>query len=176
MWAVAKRSTRSIGLGGCPDRGRENQVVAPNIQHNGAQVIDCSGWSSCPASWTPIGTCGRDCCETSAPTISSSTTSTRSCFGFAPKLTPDDVYLGNLITALSAMNAGITTILDWSHINTTPQHAGVAIRALRDGGIRAVYAYGPNFGVPPWYDNLDRPIRATSTASGTSISPPPTSC
>jgi cytosine/adenosine deaminase-related metal-dependent hydrolase len=73
-------------------------------------------------------------------------------FGFAPQLTPEEVYLGNLVTALSALNAGITTIFDWSHIATTPAHTDAAIAALREARIRAVYGYGPNFGLPtPWY-------------------------
>jgi cytosine/adenosine deaminase-related metal-dependent hydrolase len=79
-------------------------------------------------------------------------------FGFAPRMTPEDVHLGNLITALSAMNAGITCILDWSHIGTSPAHTDAAIQGLRDAGMRAVYAYGPNFGVKPaWYEDPRSP-------------------
>jgi 5-methylthioadenosine/S-adenosylhomocysteine deaminase len=75
-------------------------------------------------------------------------------FGFAPKMTPEDIYLGNLITALSAMNSGITSMLDWSHIATSPQHTDAAIQGLRTANIRAVYGYGPNFGLKPaWFEN-----------------------
>lgn len=74
-------------------------------------------------------------------------------FGHALKMTPDDVYLGDTVSALSAMNSGITTILDWSHIANTPAHTEAAIHALQDAKIRAVYGYGPSFGLnPPWYD------------------------
>lgn len=79
-------------------------------------------------------------------------------FGFAPRMTPQDVRTGNLVSALSAINAGITCILDWSHIGTTPAHSDAAIDGLRAAGIRAVYAYGPNFGVQPaWFENPDSP-------------------
>jgi len=79
-------------------------------------------------------------------------------FGFAPVMRPDEVYLGNLVAALSAMNAGITTLLDWSHIATTPEHTDAAIQALRDAKVRAVYGYGPNFGLaPPWFENPNQP-------------------
>ena len=44
--------------------------------------------------------------------------------------------------ALEALNAGITTMLDWSHISRTPEHADAAIKGLRDSGIRAVYSHG----------------------------------
>jgi cytosine/adenosine deaminase-related metal-dependent hydrolase len=55
---------------------------------------------------------------------------------------PEDVYVGDLLSAWGAMNAGITTLLDWSHISNTPEHSDAAIRGLRESGIRAVYAYG----------------------------------
>jgi cytosine/adenosine deaminase-related metal-dependent hydrolase len=43
---------------------------------------------------------------------------------------------------LGAINAGITTLLDWSHIGNGPEHTDAAIEGLRESGIRAVYAYG----------------------------------
>lgn len=61
---------------------------------------------------------------------------------FAPLYTPQDVYAANLAGALECLNAGITTLVDWSHINNTPEHPDAAIRALAESGIRAQYAYG----------------------------------
>ena len=55
---------------------------------------------------------------------------------------PEDVRIGDLVSALGAINAGVTTLLDWSHIGNSPQHTDAAIEALRESGIRAVYAYG----------------------------------
>lgn len=55
---------------------------------------------------------------------------------------PEDVYAGDLLSAWGALNAGITTLLDWSHVSNTPEHSEAAIRGLRDSGIRAVYAFG----------------------------------
>ena len=60
----------------------------------------------------------------------------------APGYRPEDVYAGNRVSALGAIDAGITTLLDWSHISNTPAHSDAAIAALRDTGIRAVYAFG----------------------------------
>lgn len=60
----------------------------------------------------------------------------------APAFRPDDVYASNLAGALECLNAGITTLVDWSHINNTPQHPDAAIRGLQEAGIRAQYAYG----------------------------------
>mgnify|MGYP006144757639 CR=1 FL=1 len=61
---------------------------------------------------------------------------------FAPHYRPDDVYAGNLWGSLECINAGITTLVDWSHINNTPEHPDAAVTALREVGIRAQYAYG----------------------------------
>jgi 5-methylthioadenosine/S-adenosylhomocysteine deaminase len=61
---------------------------------------------------------------------------------FAPLYRPEDVYASNLAGALECVNAGITTLVDWSHINNTPEHPDAAIRGLDEAGIRAQYAYG----------------------------------
>lgn len=61
---------------------------------------------------------------------------------FAPLYRPEDVHASNYAGALECINAGITTLLDWSHINNTPNHPDAGIQGLKDSGIRAVYAYG----------------------------------
>ncbi len=55
---------------------------------------------------------------------------------------PEDVYIGNYVGALEAVNAGVTTILDFSHCNNTPMHADAALDGLAHAGIRAVFCYG----------------------------------
>lgn len=55
---------------------------------------------------------------------------------------PEDAYIGDLATALGAINAGVTTVLDWSHIGNSPAHTDAAIEGLKESGIRGVYAYG----------------------------------
>src|SRR6476660_7093628 len=56
--------------------------------------------------------------------------------------TPDDMYVANHIGALEALDAGITTLVDWSHNNNTPDHADMAVKGLKDAGLRAIFAYG----------------------------------
>ncbi len=60
----------------------------------------------------------------------------------APAFRPEDAYAGNLVSALGAMDAGITTLLDWSHIQASPAHTDAVVQALNDSGLRAVFAYG----------------------------------
>ena len=61
---------------------------------------------------------------------------------FAPLYRPEDVYASNLAGSLECINAGITTLVDWSHINNSPEHPDAALRGLQESGIRAQYAYG----------------------------------
>jgi 5-methylthioadenosine/S-adenosylhomocysteine deaminase len=56
--------------------------------------------------------------------------------------TPADMYVGNYLGALECLDAGITTLYDWSHNNNSPEHADEAIRGLQEAGLRAVWAYG----------------------------------
>ncbi|WP_431301076.1 amidohydrolase family protein [Tabrizicola sp. BL-A-41-H6] len=56
--------------------------------------------------------------------------------------TADDMYVANYIGALEALDAGITTLVDWSHNTNSPEHADMAVKGLKDSGIRAVFAYG----------------------------------
>jgi len=60
----------------------------------------------------------------------------------APAFRAEDAYIGDLISALGAIDAGITTLLDWSHIQGSPAHTDAVVQALRDSGLRAVFAYG----------------------------------
>ena len=60
----------------------------------------------------------------------------------APAFRPEDAYVGDLVSALGAIDAGVTTLLDWSHIQGSPAHTDAVIQALNDSGMRAVFAYG----------------------------------
>jgi cytosine/adenosine deaminase-related metal-dependent hydrolase len=53
---------------------------------------------------------------------------------------PHDIYVGNLISALGCIDAGITCVLDFFHNPRTPAHSDAAIRAFKDVGIRGVHA------------------------------------
>ncbi|WP_372983751.1 amidohydrolase family protein [Microbacterium sp.] len=54
----------------------------------------------------------------------------------------DDIYAGTYAGAMTALDAGITTALDFSHAINSPAHAREGLRAVRDAGLRSVFAYG----------------------------------
>jgi 5-methylthioadenosine/S-adenosylhomocysteine deaminase len=130
----------------------ENGVIAeirPSIRASDAEVVDAHEklvmpglidthrhtWETLTRSW--IG-------EGDLPVYMAIITGT-----LGPKMRPEDVYIGNLLGAIGALNSGITTMLDWSHIMNTPAHADAAVKGLVDSGIRAVFAYGYS-SIPGW--------------------------
>ncbi|MGW1659075.1 amidohydrolase family protein [Streptomyces atratus] len=67
--------------------------------------------------------------------------------GYATVYRPQDMYIGTRLAALTAIDSGITTMLDFSHNSRTREHSDAAVEALVDTGIRGVHAsMGPHFG------------------------------
>jgi cytosine/adenosine deaminase-related metal-dependent hydrolase len=62
---------------------------------------------------------------------------------------PQDIYAGNLLAAIEAIDAGVTTTVDWSHGLQTVEHAEAAVDALTEVPGRFVLAYG-NIQQGPW--------------------------
>ena len=55
---------------------------------------------------------------------------------------PEDVYAGSYAGAVAALDAGITTTLDHVHAANSREHAELALRAVEDSGIRALWMFG----------------------------------
>jgi 5-methylthioadenosine/S-adenosylhomocysteine deaminase len=60
-----------------------------------------------------------------------------------------DIYAGNLLSAIESLDAGVTTTVDWSHGLQTIDHADAAVDALEAVPGRFVLAYG-NIQQGPW--------------------------
>jgi 5-methylthioadenosine/S-adenosylhomocysteine deaminase len=128
------------------------KAIGPNLSAEGARVIEAKGDIVIPGfidthrhTWeTSIRTC--------APDFTLGAYFAGILDQFAPKYRPEDVYAANQWGALESVNAGITTLVDWSHIMNTPAHADAAIKGLQDTGIRSVFAYGfPNTSLAAWW-------------------------
>jgi 5-methylthioadenosine/S-adenosylhomocysteine deaminase len=69
---------------------------------------------------------------------------------------PEDVHAGNLLSAVEALDAGVTTTVDWSHGLRTIEHGEAAADALRSTPGRFVLAYGNLLGAPwEWTNSAD---------------------
>jgi cytosine/adenosine deaminase-related metal-dependent hydrolase len=72
---------------------------------------------------------------------------------------PQDVRAGNLLAAAEALDAGVTTVVDWSHGLQSVEHAEAAVDALRTVPGRNVLAYG-NIQQAPWEWSTSADFRA----------------
>src|SRR3954471_4141510 len=72
---------------------------------------------------------------------------------------PQDVHAGNLVSAWDALEAGVTTTVDWSHGLQSVGHAEAAVDALNAVPGRVVLAYG-NIQAAPWEWTADPAVRA----------------
>lgn len=153
--------TQDEGLGELPNADvliEDDRIAAvgPNLDVADARIIDATGDIVIPGfidthrhTWeTSIRTC--------APDYTLGAYFANILDQFAPKYRADDVYAANQWGALESINAGITTLVDWSHIMNTPEHADAAIKGLQDTSIRSVFAFGfPNTSIQAWWFGLD---------------------
>jgi 5-methylthioadenosine/S-adenosylhomocysteine deaminase len=72
---------------------------------------------------------------------------------------PEDVHAGNLLSAWDALEAGVTTTVDWSHGLQSVDHAEAAVDALEAVPGRFVLAYG-NIQAAPWEWTADPAVQA----------------
>jgi cytosine/adenosine deaminase-related metal-dependent hydrolase len=63
--------------------------------------------------------------------------------GIALHYRPDDIFVGNCVSMLGALDSGVTTVLDFSHNSRSPEHSDAAFRAYAEIGGRVVHASAP---------------------------------
>jgi cytosine/adenosine deaminase-related metal-dependent hydrolase len=127
-------------------------AVGANLEVGGAEVIDASGSIVIPGFVDSHRHTWETVIRGIAPDVSLGGYFDLVLDQLAPAYRPEDVYAGNYLGSLEAIDAGVTTLLDWSHINNTPEHSDEAIRALQDAKLRAVYCYGnPNTSLADWW-------------------------
>ncbi len=134
-------ATRDLDEADVLVRGSEIAAVEPGIEAD-AEVIDATGCVVMPG----FVDTHRHTWQTAMRGICADWTLLDYFRGVRLNLSalyrPEDMYAGNHLGALEALDAGVTTLLDFSHCTNTPEHADEAIRGLGDAGIRAVFAYG----------------------------------
>ena len=131
-------------------------AVGHGLSADGARTIDATGDIVIPGFIDTHRHTWETSIRTSAPDFALITYFGSILDKFAPHYRPDDVYAGNLWGSLECINAGITTLVDWSHIINTPEHADAGIRGLQESKIRSVYAYGfGNTSLVDWWFGPD---------------------
>ena len=124
-------------------QGSKIAAVGANFAAEGAQVIDASDMILVPG----FVDCHRHSWEgqlrrinPNAPTLADYSNATH--LSFATFYRPEDMYVGNSITALGCIDSGITCVIDNSHNARSAAHSDAGVEALIDSGIRAVHASG----------------------------------
>jgi 5-methylthioadenosine/S-adenosylhomocysteine deaminase len=127
-------------------------AVAPSIDAGDAEIVDASDCIVLPGFIDSHRHTWETVIRGIAPDVSLAGYFDVVLDQLAPAYRPQDVYAGNYLGALEAIDAGVTTVLDWSHINNSPEHSDEAIRGLGDARLRAVYCYGnPNTSLADWW-------------------------
>jgi 5-methylthioadenosine/S-adenosylhomocysteine deaminase len=120
--------------------GSRIAAIAPRIDAD-CETVDARGMIACPGFIDTHRHCWQNVFRRFAPNIlwlKYRETSDQAALVYSP----EDVLIGNLLTCLGAIDSGVTTLLDWSHISNSPDHSDAAIEGLQRSGIRAVYGYG----------------------------------
>ena len=70
---------------------------------------------------------------------------------YGPHHQPEDVYAATLIGLLGAIEAGITTVVDWADLQFDDRYIDAALQAHADSGLRTVFVHS----VPQWAPSRD---------------------
>ncbi|MFL5710151.1 MAG: amidohydrolase, partial [Chloroflexota bacterium] len=111
--------TQDPALGEMPDADvliEDDKIVSigHGLSADGARTIDASGDIVIPGFIDTHRHTWETSIRTSAPDFALITYFGSILDKFAPHYRPDDVYAGNLWGSLECINAGITTLVDWS--------------------------------------------------------------
>jgi cytosine/adenosine deaminase-related metal-dependent hydrolase len=122
--------------------GGRISVVGPGLPApDGAEVVDAAGMLVLPGFVDTHRHTWQAGLRAFAPDISLGAYLELVFGGVGPRYQPDDVHTGTLAGALECLDAGITTVVDWNHIQHTPDHTAAGLDALKTAGIRAVFGY-----------------------------------
>jgi cytosine/adenosine deaminase-related metal-dependent hydrolase len=122
------------------------EAIGPDLAAGGAETIDAAGMIVMPgfidSHYHMWSTLGRNFVADG--------------YGYYPaknatsKLySAEDFHHSVLLGLVGLANAGITTVLNWSHNTRTPAHADAELRAHRESFLRARYTYGHVDQMPP---------------------------
>lgn len=146
--------------------GSKIVAVGPNLTARGSEIIDCSDTIVMPGFvdthrhvWESLF---RNLGEPDSIGETPKSQYGVSAAVYGPHYQPEDVYAATLIGLLGAIEAGITTVVDWSDIQLDDGYAEAALEAHADAGLRTVFVYS----APHWaggQEDVGFPLRRLVT-------------
>lgn len=122
--------------------GSKIVAIEKDISHIDAEVIDISGMIAFPGFVDTHRHLWQTAIRGVAANWSLADYVKNIRLGYATVYHPEDVYLSNFVGALEAIDSGITTVCDFSHIMNSPEHADAALEGVKKSGIRCLFSYG----------------------------------
>lgn len=117
--------------------------IAPGLQPgDGEEVIDATGCIVIPGFVDTHRHMWQGVLRGHATEDTLDTYFRRVLLNIGPQLTPEDLALGESLSARAALTAGITTVQDTSDIHDSPQRTDAVIQALQQSGLRVRFCYG----------------------------------
>ncbi|ANN16012.1 cytosine deaminase [Amycolatopsis orientalis] len=135
-------STRDLTTGDILIVGDRIKRVAPSINADDAEVVDASGMIASPGFVDTHRHVWQSLLRGVAVNWSlfEYMVEMRTMYPVCYRV--EDAYLGNHYGALEAINAGVTTVVDHSHLQISAEHSDALVRGLKDAGIRGIFGYG----------------------------------
>ena len=128
--------------------------IGPTIRARDAEVVDASGTIIMPG----FVDTHRHVWQSLFRNLGDATSPNE----YGPHYLPEDVYAATLIGLLGALEAGITTVVDWSDVGSGVESLEASIQAHADSGIRSVLAPAR----PSWIEGENRLDSILPSTSG----------
>lgn len=116
--------------------------VAPRLEAADAEVVDGSDYIVCPGFIDSHRHLWQSAFKGFVYDISLLDVFVNLYGAYSTAFRPEDIYAATLLGRLTALDAGVTTVLDWSHNISTTDMEDAGIQALRDAGGRSVFGHG----------------------------------
>lgn len=125
--------------------GSKIAAVGPGLTARGSEVIDCSDSIVMPGFVDTHRHAWESLFRNHGESGSSGETPVSAAV-YGHHYQPEDVYAATLIGLLGAVEAGVTTVVDWSDIQFDGGYTEAALQAHSDAGLRTVFVHS----VPQW--------------------------
>jgi len=134
-------------------------AVGVDLSADGARVIDAAGTILMPGFVNPHQHAWLGLMRGLMPNVDKLDDYMQALpFALGRHYRPQDMHAATLLTSLSCLDAGITSVLDASHNTLTPEHSDAAIQAFEQAGLRTLHMVGKPVGMPVahWPHDLER--------------------